>query len=68
MVSFGNECKTYKQISFPQYSYIQKRENVMNAEVFTDAYKQLEEMVNEEEGEPEDAPNHNEFRSPERSG
>jgi len=45
MVCLGNESSSYEQISFPQYSYIEKREAVMNAEVFSDGYRKLNEMI-----------------------
>ncbi len=51
MVHFGNNTDTCEKISFPQYSYIQKRENVMNAEVFSDAYRQLEHIITKNDSE-----------------
>ncbi len=37
----------YKQISFPPFSYVEKRRTVMNAEVFVDAFKTLNDMISE---------------------
>lgn len=39
----------YEKVSFPTFSYVEKREKVQNVEVFVDAFKLLQEMTGQGE-------------------